>query len=55
MRDYFEKGERVKIILHVENNLMVNFDPHVGQVEYLDLFKTRDVNKNYIEFKRIKY
>ena len=47
VRDYFEKYDRVKIILHVENDLTVKFDPHVGQVEYLDLFKTRDANKNF--------
>lgn len=54
VKDHFKKGDKVKIILHVENNLTVNFNPHVGQTEYLDLFKSRDVNKNYIEFKKIK-
>ena len=54
VKDHFKKGDRVKIILHVENNLTVNFNPHIGQTEYLDLFKSRDVNKNYIEFKKIK-
>lgn len=55
VKDHFKKGDRVKIILHVENNLTVNFNPHIGQIEYLDLFKSRDVNKNYIEFKKIKW
>ena len=54
VKDHFKKGDKVKIILHVENNLTVNFNPHIGQVEYLDLFKSRDVNKNYIEFKKVK-
>jgi len=54
VKDQFKKGDRVKIILHVENNLAMNINPHVGQTEYLDLFKSRDVNKNYIEFKKIK-
>lgn len=53
VKDHFKKGDRVKIILHVENNLTINFNPHIGQTEYLDLFKSRDVNKNYIEFKKI--
>lgn len=52
VKDHFKKGDRIKIILHVENNLTVHFNPHVGQTEYLDLFKSRDVNKNYIEFKK---
>lgn len=55
VKDHFKKGDRVKIILHVENNLTVNFNPHIGQTEYLDLFKSRDVNKNYIEFRKIKW
>lgn len=55
VKDHFKKGDRIKIILHVENNLTVNFNPHIGQTEYLDLFKSRDVNKNYIEFKKIKW
>lgn len=54
VKDHFKKGDRVKIILHVENNLAMNINPHVGQTEYLDLFKSRDVNKNYIEFKKIR-
>lgn len=53
VKDHFKKGDRIKIILHVENNLTVHFNPHVGQTGYLDLFKSRDVNKNYIEFKKI--
>ena len=53
VKDHFKKGNKVKIILHVENNLTVNFNPHIGQTEYLDLFKSRDVNKNYIEVKKI--
>ena len=53
VKDHFKKGDRIKIILHVENNLTLHFNPHVGQTEYLDLFKSRDVNKNYIEFKKI--
>ena len=53
VKDYFKKGDKVKIILHVENNLAVKFNPHIGQTEYLDLFKSRDINKNYIELKKI--
>lgn len=54
VKDHFKKGDRVKIILHVENNLAMNINPHIGQTKYLDLFKSRDVNKNYIEFKKIR-
>lgn len=54
VKDHFKKDDKVKIILHVENNLTVNFNPHIGQTEYLHLFKTRNINKNYIEFKKIK-
>lgn len=53
VKDHFKKGDKVKIILHVENNLAVKFNPHIGQTEYLDLFKSRDINKNYIELKKI--
>lgn len=53
VKDHFKKGDRIKIILHVENNLTVHFNPHVGQTEYLDLLKSKDVNKNYLEFKKI--
>lgn len=52
VKDHFKKGDKIKIILHVENNLAMKFNPHIGQTEYLDLFKSRDVNKNYIEFKK---
>lgn len=53
VKDHLKKGDKIKIILHVENNLAVKFNPHIGQTKYLDLFKSRDVNKNYIEFKKI--
>ena len=53
VKDHLKKGDKIKIILHVENNLAVKFNPHIGQTKYLDLFKSRDVNKNYIELKKI--
>lgn len=51
--DHFKAGDTVKIKVYLENEPQPKLVPHIGEVGYLNAMKNKDVNTNYLEFKKI--